>query len=177
MRYIENSNINDIVIVRIWLYKVLHSPDGKKLLEASETNTTGQKLQNIKDSTTDVLSARGQQTPFSQWGMLTMLTSLSQVTGELENNMAATSTKTQQIPKPKTQNTKSSSCMHKITSSVQKVNTIDEEEYELSVQNSSQKLLQHRHHHQTLKSPRKGSIKDAVLILSYQIIKSPTKIM
>ncbi len=56
-RYIENNN--NIVIVRIWLYKVLHSPDGKKLLKASETNTTGQKSQNIKVGAAGVLLARG----------------------------------------------------------------------------------------------------------------------
>lgn len=55
---IENNNII-IIIVRIWLYKVLHSPDGKKLLKASETNTTGQKSQNIKDGTAGVLLACG----------------------------------------------------------------------------------------------------------------------
>lgn len=55
MRYIENNNI----IVRIWLYKVLHSLDGKKLLKASETNTTGQKSQNIKVGTASSLLARG----------------------------------------------------------------------------------------------------------------------
>lgn len=41
-------------MIEIWLYKVLHSPDGKKLLKASETNTTGQKSQNIKDSTAGI---------------------------------------------------------------------------------------------------------------------------
>lgn len=53
MRYIENNNI-----IRIWLYKVLHSLDGKKLLKASETNTTGQKSQNIKVGTASDLLAR-----------------------------------------------------------------------------------------------------------------------
>lgn len=37
-----------IIIVRIWLYKVIHSLNGKKLLKASETDTTDQKSQNIK---------------------------------------------------------------------------------------------------------------------------------
>lgn len=59
MRYIENNNIIIIIIVRIGLYKVLHSPDGKKLLKASETNTTGQKSQNIKVGTASVSLACG----------------------------------------------------------------------------------------------------------------------
>lgn len=60
-RYIDINNINNNVIVRIWLYKVLHSPDGKKLRKASETNTTGQRLQNIKVGKAGVLLARGYQ--------------------------------------------------------------------------------------------------------------------
>lgn len=59
MQYIENNNNNHIIIIRIWLYKVLHSPDGKKLLKASETNTTGQKSQNIKDGAAGILLAHG----------------------------------------------------------------------------------------------------------------------